>query len=189
MNLAKHSLIVVTLCGATVTAHAGWIDFLNSLMMMSQPARPIEAPLLKPFADNQDWVLFRDLDYHVGESAIIISVPRGFVTDFASIPQAFWSFGLSPNGRYSKAAIVHDYLYWAQGCSRKQADNILLIAMKESDVQSSTRAEIYNGVRLGGEHAWQSNSIEKAKSLPRIVPYGFLSSGRMFCGETIVQRS
>ena len=139
--------------------------------------QPIEAPLLKPFADNRDWVLFRDLDYHVGQTDITITVPKGFVTDFASIPQAFWGTGLSPNGKYSKAAIVHDYLYWAQGCTRKQADNILMIAMKESDVDVTTRAAIYEGVRLGGDTAWTANASERASGLPRVVPNADLEFG------------
>lgn len=159
---AMRPLIIAFLCGVATRAWA---------------PQPIDAPLLKPFADNRDWVLFRDLDYHVGDSDITITVPKGFVTDFASIPQAFWATGLSPNGKYSKAAIVHDYLYWAQGCTRKQADNILMIGMKESDVDIATRATIYEGVRLGGDSAWQGNAAEKASGLPRVVPEADLEFG------------
>jgi hypothetical protein len=54
--------------------------------------------------------------------------------------EVFWSADLSPNGKYSKAAIVHDYLYWTQGCTREQADNLLDIAMKESNVSFVTGA-------------------------------------------------
>ena len=157
-----------------------------------QAQQPIDAPLLKPFADNRDWVLFRDLDYHVGDSDITITVPKGFVTDFASIPQAFWTTGLSPNGKYSKAAIVHDYLYWVQGCTRKQADNILMIAMKESGVDIATRATIYEGVRLGGDSAWQGNAAEKASGLPRVVPVADLEFGPLVLWrdyrQTLAQR-
>jgi hypothetical protein len=144
---------------------------------MARAQQPIEAPILKPFADNRDWVLVRDLNYHVGNSAVTITVPKGFVTDFASIPSVFWSADLSPNGKYSKAAIVHDYLYWTQGCSREQADNILDIAMKESDVAFVTRSTIYGGVRLGGGSAWQKNASERTQGLPRIVPDSFLEFG------------
>src|SRR5262245_55189884 len=42
-----------------------------------------------------------------------VTVPVGFVTDFASIPRIFWS-ALPPDGRYTYPAIVHDYLYWTQ---------------------------------------------------------------------------
>ena len=132
--------------------------------------QPIEAPLLKPFADNRQWLLFEDLRYRAGDSSITIVVPAGFVTDFASIPQAFWTLGLSPNGRYSKAAIVHDFLYWTQSCTRLQSDNILVIAMKESNVESATRATIYEGVRIGGQAAWDRNAAERTEGLLRVLP-------------------
>ena len=153
--------------------------FLSAMAICgaSGAQQPIAAPLLKPFADNHDWVLVQDVAYHVGESAMTITVPKGFVTDFASIPQVFWSADLSPNGKYSKAAIVHDYLYWTQGCTREQADNILDIAMQESNVGTLQRTAIYWGVRLGGDSAWQTNASQKAQSLPRIVPAQYLEFG------------
>jgi hypothetical protein len=164
MLRALRPLIIAFLCGVATSAWA---------------QQPIDAPLLKPFADNHDWVLFSDLAYHVGDSDIIITIPKGFVTDFASIPRPFWSAGLSPNGKYSKAAIVHDYLYWVQGCTRRQADNILMIAMKESGVDAATRTAIYEGVRLGGDSAWERNASERRQGLPRIVPDAELGFGPM----------
>jgi len=139
--------------------------------------QPIPPPVLKPFADNRDWVLMENLIYQIGQTSTVIVVPRGFVTDFASIPQAFWSFGLSAHGRYSKAAIVHDYLYWTQGCSREQADNLLMIAMKESSVDSGQRFAIYEGVRLGGGQPWLNNTEERQRGLSRILPEAALSFG------------
>jgi len=50
-------------------------------------------------------------------------VPAGFVTDFASTPRALWSV-IPPTGRYQLAAVVHDFLYWDQGCTREQADTV-----------------------------------------------------------------
>jgi hypothetical protein len=92
----------------------------------------IQVPTLKPFTDSKDFMLVRDMVYVLGQTDISITVPKGFVTDFASGPKVLWSFGLSPHGKFSKAAIIHDYLYWTQGCSRQQSDVIMLIAMKES---------------------------------------------------------
>lgn len=37
------------------------------------------------------------------------TVPKGFVTDLASVPSVFWSV-LRPDGEYAYAAILHDYL-------------------------------------------------------------------------------
>jgi hypothetical protein len=148
--------------------------------VFSSPAgapQPIPAPVLKPFADNRDWVLMENLVYQIGQTSTVIVVPRGFVTDFASIPQAFWSFGLSAHGRYSKAAIVHDYLYWTQGCSREQADNLLMIAMKESRVDTGQRIAIYEGVRLGGSQPWLNNADERQRGMIRVVPEAALGFG------------
>ena len=162
MHRATSLLIVAIACAASTAA---------------QPQQPIDAPILKPFADNRQWVLMKDMPYRIGSSALVITVPKGFVTDFASIPEVFWSVDLSPNGKYSRGAIVHDYLYWTQGCTREQADNILDIAMKEHDVGFVTRSSVYGGVRLGGGSAWQQNAAERTQGLPRIIPDEYLEFG------------
>jgi hypothetical protein len=162
MHRATSLLILAIGCGTSLAA---------------QSQQPIDPPVLKPFADNREWVLMKDLSYRIGSSTFIITVPKGFVTDFASIPEVFWSADLSPNGKYSKAAIVHDYLYWTQGCTREQADNLLDIAMKESNVSFVTRSGVYGGVRLGGSSAWQKNAAERTQGLPRVIPEASLEFG------------
>ena len=141
------------------------------------PGQPIPATLFKPFADNQQWMLAEDVVYTLGTTHVSIKVPAGFVTDFASIPQAFWSFGLSPNGRYSRAAVIHDFLYWFQPCSRAQADNILAIAMQESGVSKLKAFEIYQGVHAGGESAWNQNVLDRKAALPRVVSLDHMNFG------------
>lgn len=141
--------------------------------------QPLPPPVLKPFADNQQWMLVEDFNYILGSTRVSITVPKGFVTDFASIPQAFWGFGFSPNGKYSRAAIVHDYLYWSQGCTRSEADNILLIAMKESAVPTATRDAIYQGVRIGGSSSWDANAAARARGLPRVIAKESMAFGAL----------
>jgi hypothetical protein len=115
-----------------------------------------------------------DMVYTIGTTTERIIVPKGFVTDFASIPQPLWSFGLSPQGQYSRAAVIHDYLYWTQGCTRVQSDRLLLIAMKESGVGGFSEALIFQGVRKGGAGAWRDDTKERNQGLPRIVPAQYL---------------
>jgi hypothetical protein len=117
----------------------------------------IQAPTLKPFADSKDFMLVRDMVYILGQIDISITVPKVFVTDFASVPKGLWSFGLSPHGKFSKAAIIHDYLYLAQGCSRQPSDMIMLIAMKESQVEAADQLALYQGLDLAGNPAWVEN--------------------------------
>jgi hypothetical protein len=132
------------------------------------------APTVRPFGDNRFWVTIEPLEYVIGSTPDKIVVPKGFVTDFASIPQAAWSLGLSPHGQYSRAAVIHDYLYWAQACTREQADRLLLIAMKESRVGSFDEFLVYQGVHLGGQGSWDANARERHAKLPRVIPDQYL---------------
>jgi hypothetical protein len=131
-----------------------------------QPIAPV--PLI-PFGDGEYSVLTTPLRYQIGQSAFTITVPAGFVTDFASTPRAIWAI-LPPTGRYQLAAVVHDFLYWDQGCTRKQADDLLRAAMAESLVNPVNRDIIYNAVRRFGEGAWNGNTSAKAAEKPKIIP-------------------
>lgn len=115
---------------------------------------------LKPFGD---W------DYFVVDGGQIrwtpnsgqkyqkVVVPRGFVTDLASIPRAFWQI-LRPEGRHAYAAVVHDYLYWTQSRSREEADTIFKFALQDSKVSSETVEALYVAVRTFGQSAWNKNA-------------------------------
>ena len=77
-------------------------------------------------------------DITVDTSAGLILIPAGFETDFASVPQLFWSI-VPPWGKYSQAAIVHDCFYRTPSVgdgrvTRKEADRIFLEEMKEAGV-------------------------------------------------------
>ena len=147
-----------------------FICLLGVGSVYAESERIIEPPVTKEFADGRDWMIFETIEYSIGNSCVKIIVPKGFVTDYASIPKPLWSFGLPPHGKYGKAAIIHDYLYWKQDCTRKQADNLLLIAMKESGVSTLQQSEIYHGVSAGGESAWESNKKDRAAGLIKIIP-------------------
>lgn len=132
------------------------------------------SPAVRAFGDNKFWITLEDMPYVIGDTKKRIVVPNGFVTDFASIPQPLWSLGLSPHGQYSRAAVVHDYLYWAQVCTRAQADRLLVIAMKESKVGAFDEFAVYQGVDKFGGSSWDSNANERKAGLPRVVPERYL---------------
>lgn len=71
--------------------------------------------------------------YHTNDKAeVFIKVPKGFRTDFGSIPQLFQSF-LSPIGKPTKAYVVHDYLCTLANLGaieRKVADKVFKRALK-----------------------------------------------------------
>ena len=97
-----------------------------------------------------------------------VRVPVGFVTDFASVPRLFWSL-LRPDGEYSYAAVIHDYLYWEQPCDRILADEIFKLCMEEFKIGGATVASIYAAVRIGGASAWEENAKLKALGKRRVL--------------------
>jgi hypothetical protein len=81
---------------------------------------------------------------------VMIEVPLGFVTDFASIPAFFQSL-IQPFGRHAPAAVLHDYLYAiGQKKARALADRLFLNAMREAGVPVIRRSVMYRMVRLFG---------------------------------------
>lgn len=86
-----------------------------------------------------------------------VNVPKGFETDFASVPRIFWSL-CPPDGQYAQAAVTHDYLYKMrkdltyQGPrrSRKECDEIFIEAMTVLGVPWWKRQIMYRAVRLFG---------------------------------------
>lgn len=97
-----------------------------------------------------------------------VRVPVGFVTDFASIPRVFWSV-LRPDGIYTYAAVIHDYLYWEQYLSREESDQIFKFAMEDFRVSTPEMNSIYSAVRLGGQSAWDQNARLKSMGEKRIL--------------------
>jgi Protein of unknown function (DUF1353) len=97
-----------------------------------------------------------------------VEVPVGFVTDFASVPRAFWS-ALPPDGEYTYAAILHDYLYWNQATDRTTADLVLKAAMEDFGVSTTDAFLVYNGVKIGGQGPWDGNAALKAAGEKRVL--------------------
>lgn len=90
----------------------------------------------------------------------VLTVPHSFITDFASIPSML-HFVFTPDGIWSKAATLHDFLYRSKyltdnlGISRKQADRIFLLSMRVSRVPILVRYSFYFAVRLFGSSHWK----------------------------------
>lgn len=111
---------------------------------------------LKPFFDGIHYRLEQEYWYEV--NGYIIKVPKGFITDFASVPRAFWTI-FPPFGRYTPSAVVHDFLYSQYnetGINRTLADRIFLCIMKELGVGIIKRNVMYRAVRMFGEMSWKS---------------------------------
>lgn len=111
------------------------------------------------FSDNM-FYLQSPLPWKPNVSSQIISpvtVPKGFVTDLASIPRPFWSL-MPRDGSYADAAVLHDYLYWVQSSTREVADLTFKLAMEDLEVHPAVVSIIFRGVRsFFGEIAWEQN--------------------------------
>jgi hypothetical protein len=76
--------------------------------------KTFSAPLLirEIEGDDDRWLLEEACIYFYGLEWI--EAPKGFITNFGSIPPPFcWMRGLSRNGKYRKAYAIHDKLYEA----------------------------------------------------------------------------
>jgi hypothetical protein len=102
-----------------------------------------------------EWVVYSRLVYDRGHEQII--VPRGFITDLASIPKLFRGL-LDVNDSHRKAAVLHDFLYCLQGFTRKQCDDMFLEAMTSIGVPRYKRHLMYVAVRAGGWLIWNKRA-------------------------------
>ena len=126
--------------------------------------------IVSPLPDGRRWKLHTKFVYEGaiyvaadGVTVFPLTIPAGFVTDFASVPWPFWSF-IRPWGKWGKAAVVHDWLYqthraeygpYSARIDRRFADDIFLEAMIILGVKPWRRKLMYWGVRLFGWLAWK----------------------------------
>lgn len=137
------------------------------------PLNDFRVPSIRPFADrHRQYVLTEPFKYFPPQSPEPIIVPAGFVTDFASIPGPL-SVVFGPSV-HDLPALVHDYLYWRQSCTREQADHVFDVALNVVGVSKGRRMAIGMGLRLGGRSAYRDNARERKDRLPRIVPHEFM---------------
>lgn len=108
------------------------------------------------FEDGCNWRLLHDLVYltHDGDR---ITVPAGFETDLASVPQLLWSIIGPPAGRWAPAGCVHDLLYRTGLVPRSVADRIFREACDDLGVDGVTRWSAWVALRLFGWSAYRRN--------------------------------
>jgi len=118
------------------------------------PVPGFQGPLRLEYLNGRWWRLTEPLVYLSRTVAVPITIPAGFLTDFASIPRFFWRL-LPPTGPYGEPAVLHDYLYRMHRVSRLEADDLFLEAMARTRVSRPIRTVLYWAVRLFGRHAYE----------------------------------
>ncbi|HPS02131.1 MAG TPA: DUF1353 domain-containing protein [Candidatus Sumerlaeota bacterium] len=84
-----------------------------------------------------------------------ITVPAGFLTNFASVPKLFWNV-ISPWGEHSRAAVVHDWLYQSGITEKDVADLIFKALMIRYGVPAWQAEVMYQAVKWFGGRAWRA---------------------------------
>jgi hypothetical protein len=110
--------------------------------------------------DDDDWRLISPLNYWSALKSLFYEVPKGFVTDFASVPRLpfiYWFMG----GKAEAPAVLHDWMYrtGSEGVSRADADAILYEAVKSAGYWRARAWLMWAGVRIGGYWSFESRSI------------------------------
>lgn len=131
--------------------------------------------------DDTNWGVRRAFEYRGAEQTF--RVPVGQATDFASVPRLFVWF-LPRYGRYTKAAILHDYLWRELACKGDiayvDADGLFHRAMREAGVPFLQRWIMWGAVRWGalvkpgGRRGWLRQAPKllavSVIALPMVVP-------------------
>lgn len=108
------------------------------------------------------WELERSLVY---DSAILpfrVEVPRGFKTDFASVPRLPMAYLLTGNTAH-RPAVIHDYFYrnhreheYRNSLTRKIVDEVFYEAMLAEGVDRWRAWLMWSAVRTFGASSWES---------------------------------
>lgn len=118
------------------------------------------------YDDGVTWYLLSQLSYESEANETII-VPKGFETDFASVPQALQNV-LPRWDTYGRASVLHDWLYWNQQFDRRTADGLFYEAMLATSVVAWKRWALYSAVRAFGERAWVDNHTIASEGYSRV---------------------
>jgi hypothetical protein len=122
--------------------------FLNSLVA--------EKLLYDKSSDQRGtWKLYAPLQYESDILWRVITVPVGFLTDFASVPRIPVAFLLMGNCA-QEAAVIHDWLYSTHETTREQADAVFWEACLVLGLYEWRANLMHWGVRIGGAGPWEA---------------------------------
>ena len=104
---------------------------------------------VSPTNKNRNWKVLEE------NTVKGIMVPKGFITDGASIPVGFrWLF--PHGGPKFPAAVVHDYCYRTGCIPKEKADNIFKEVMLENEVPEWKAEIMYLAVKYVGGYSYKA---------------------------------
>jgi len=109
---------------------------------------------------SNDRTLLQQFVYEDEELGFIV-VPKGFTTNYASIPTVVPRWWIDQDDRIIRgASVVHDFVYSTKcqiDCTRRQADYVLYRAMLELKASKIKALSALYSVRLCGQSHWKSD--------------------------------
>lgn len=103
--------------------------------------------------DPSNWILTNR--FRCGDGT---EIPRGFVTDFASIPRLLQGL-IKPTDLGDVGPVEHDWKYRNGIGKRSAVDAEFLSNMKQDGIPWWKRQVAYAGVRVGGWASWNSGKV------------------------------
>ena len=105
-------------------------------------------------------------DFKIYINGILVIVPRGFVTDLASVPWVFRLMFNPDDPRFTEAALVHDWLYAGEILKRTESDKIFYAILKAGkDVKKYEKICMFWAVYLFGWSTYKDHTEDSVKSV------------------------
>ena len=99
-----------------------------------------------------------------------ILVPKGFITDGASIPRVAWSIIGHPFSGFLDAAVIHDMLYATHNTradgsgfpvSKAEADALFYYILKDLGYTEMKCRAMYTAVKMFGRKGWSAGGAHR----------------------------
>lgn len=114
------------------------------------------------------WQLTAPLMYESDLLGRTVTVPAGFVTDFASVPRIPVAWLLAGDCGH-EAAVVHDWLYTSHEVDRATADAVLQEALAASGQPAWRSWLMWAGVRVGGARPYEADGQKQYPHVEAVI--------------------
>lgn len=125
-------------------------------------------PLKTTQIDQGHWQLDAPLVYESDLLQQHVSVPAGFVTDFASVPRVPIAYMVA-GGKANAAAVIHDWFYSTHAVTREQADDVFYEAVRALGHSVFTAYTMWLAVRAFGGFAWNKPNVPQAPHIEEVM--------------------
>ena len=122
------------------------------------PLKMADTPHITPVIEGEVWRLLDDFSASI--NGYTITVPKGFITDGASIPRLLWRIcGHPMTTRRFPIALIHDWIYTEYEdlpLTRKDADRIYHDGLRDLGFPEWMAWLEWAAIRLFGGKHWES---------------------------------